>query len=73
MVWLCTMWGYEEKRLPRHKVWLFRFRYRNRRSTGEILFYGYYTPDGGESSRKIFRPGECGECGENRKKKPSQF
>ena len=52
MVWLCTMWGYEEKRLPRHKVWLFRFRYRNRRSTGEILFYGYYTPDGGEWSRK---------------------
>lgn len=60
MVWLCTMWGYEEKRLPRHKARLFRFRYRNRRSTGEILFYGYYTPDGGEWSRKIFRQGECG-------------
>ena len=62
MVWLCTMWGYEEKRLPRHKVWLFRFRYRNRRSTGEILFYGYYTPDGGEWSRKIFRQGERHRC-----------
>ncbi len=49
--------GYEEKRLPRHKARLFRFRYRNRRSTGEILFYGYYTPDGGEWSRKIFRQG----------------
>lgn len=62
MVWLCTMWGYEEKRLPRHKVWLFRFRYRNRRSTGEIFFYGYYTPDGGEWSRKIFRQGERHRC-----------
>lgn len=62
MVWLCTMWGYEEKRLPRHKVWLFRFRCRNRRSTGEILFYGYYTPDGGEWSRKIFRQGERHRC-----------
>ena len=73
MVWLCIRWGYEEKRLPRHKARLFRFRYRNRRSTGEILFYGYYTPDGGEWSRKISGRASAENVGKIERRSPPSF